>query len=35
MASAPIRKLALLVEDSVEDEATLMLKLMAREDKHK
>jgi hypothetical protein len=34
MASAPIRKLALLVEDSVEDEATLMLKLTAREDKH-
>jgi len=33
MASAPIRKLALLVEDSVEDEATLMLKLQAREDK--
>jgi hypothetical protein len=35
MASAPIRKLALLIEDSVEDEATLMLKLMAREDKHR
>jgi hypothetical protein len=34
MASAPIRKVALLVEDAVEDEATLMLKLMAREDKH-
>lgn len=35
MASAPIRKLALLVEDSIEDEATLMLKLQAREDKRK
>jgi hypothetical protein len=34
MASAPIRKLALLIEDAVEDEATLMLKLQAREDKH-
>lgn len=33
MASAPIRKLALLIEDAVEDEATLMLKLQAREDK--
>ena len=35
MSSAPIRKLALLVEDSIEDEATLMIKLFAREDKHK
>jgi len=35
MASAPIRKLALLVEDSIEDEATLMIKLLAREDKRK
>jgi len=35
MASAPIRKLALLVEDSIEDEATLMLKVQAREDKRK
>jgi hypothetical protein len=34
MASAPIRKNALLIEDAVEDEATLMLKLMAREDNH-
>lgn len=35
MASAPIRKLALLVEDAIEDEATLMLKLHARESKQK
>jgi hypothetical protein len=33
MALAPIRKPALLVEDAVEDEASLMLKLKAREDK--
>ena len=33
MSSAPIRKLSLLIEDSIEDEATLMLKLRAREDK--
>lgn len=32
MGSAPIRKLALLIEDSIEDEATLMLKVRARED---
>jgi hypothetical protein len=35
MALAPIRKPALLVEDSVEDEATLMVKLRAREDDRK
>lgn len=34
MASAPVRRLALLIEDSIEDEATLMLKLQAREDKN-
>ncbi len=33
MALAPIRKPALLIEDAVEDEATLMVKLRAREDK--
>jgi len=33
MGSAPIRKLALLVEDSVEDVMTLMLKCQQREDK--
>ncbi len=35
MATAPIRRPALLVEDAAEDESTLMLKLYAREDKHK
>lgn len=33
MASAPIKKLALLTEDSLEDVITLMLKLRCREDK--
>lgn len=33
MSSAPIRKLSLLIEDAIEDEATLMLKVRAREDK--
>lgn len=35
MASSPIRRPALLVEDAAEDTSTLMLKLKAREDKHK
>lgn len=35
MATSPIRRPALLIEDAVEDESTLMLKLFAREDDHK
>lgn len=35
MATSPIRRPALLIEDAVEDESTLMLKLTAREDKHR
>lgn len=33
MSSAPIRKLSLLIEDAIEDEATLMLRVRARESK--